>query len=387
MKVLMVHNRYQIAGGEDSVVAAEVGLLRAHGHSVVMHWADNDAIQGVASKVRAALSATYSAAARRALARVIASERPDVVHVHNFFPSLSPSIYDACADARVPVVQTLHNYRTICPGALLMRDQKVCELCVTGSPYQAVRYGCYRDSKLGSLAVAHMVATHRRKGTWSRKIQRVIALTEFAKAKYSEAGFDPSRIAVKPNFMADPIDGDALGAHDEGALFVGRISREKGVEIAVEAWRQQGLPLRIAGDGPLFEQLRSAVLPSTVELLGRQTKEQVFEAMKRAQFLVMPSVWYEGFPMVIVEAFAHGLPVVCSRLGGMAEVVEDGVTGLHFEPGDAADLADKVAQLSADPERCRAMGRAARARFTSEYGEAQNIRYLERIYQDAAAAL
>ena len=232
-----------------------------------------------------------------------------------------------------------------------------------------------------------MVATHRRKGTWSRKIQRVIALTEFAKAKYSEAGFDPSRIAVKPNFMADPIDGDALGAHDEGALFVGRISREKGVEIAVEAWRQQGLPLRIAGDGPLFEQLRSAVLPSTVELLGRQTKEQVFEAMKRAQFLVMPSVWYEGFPMVIVEAFAHGLPVVCSRLGGMAEVVEDGVTGLHFEPGDAADLADKVAQLSADPERCRAMGRAARARFTSEYGEAQNIRYLERIYQDAAAAL
>ena len=148
---------------------------------------------------------------------------------------------------------------------------------------------------------------------------------------------------------------------DEGALFVGRISREKGVEIAVEAWRQQGLPLRIAGDGPLFEQLRSAVLPSTVELLGRQTKEQVFEAMKRAQFLVMPSVWYEGFPMVIVEAFAHGLPVVCSRLGGMAEVVEDGVTGLHFEPGDAADLADKVAQLSADPERCRAMGRYAPA--------------------------
>jgi glycosyltransferase involved in cell wall biosynthesis len=387
MKILMVHNRYQIAGGEDSVVDAEVALLRQSGHEVVMHHANNDGIKGPLRKFSAALSATYSSIAKRELAVVLDRERPDVAHVHNFFPVLSPSIYDACAQARIPVVQTLHNYRTICPGALLMRDQKVCELCVTGSPYQAVKYGCYRESKLGTLAVARMVATHRKRRTWSTKIQRIIALTAFARAKFGEAGFDTDRIAIKPNFIADPIEDGDLGAHDQGALFVGRISVEKGVDVMIDAWRDQELPLRIAGDGPRYDELRTSALPDSVGFLGRQTKNQVYQAMRQARFMVMPSVWYEGFPMVIVEAFAHGLPVVCSRLGGMAEVVEDGVSGLHFEPGNPEDLAAKVQVLIDDPERCRAMGRAARDQFLAAYGPEQNIAHLERIYRDAAQAL
>jgi len=379
----MAHNRYQIAGGEDAVVAAEVELLRQGGHEVVLHEANNDGIQGLVSRLGTAFSGTYSARAKAEIKRALDCHHPDVVHVHNFFPRFSPSIYDACAEARTAVVQTMHNYRTICPGALLMRDGNVCELCVTGSPYQSVKYGCYRDSKLGTLAVARMVATHRRRRTWSTKIQRVIALTEFAKGRFQEAGFDVARIAVKPNFIADPVADERVGAHDGDALFVGRISPEKGVPTMIDAWRDLDLPLKIAGDGPLLGELSAGDVPAGVSFLGRQTKAEIFAAMNKARFLVMPSLWYEGFPMVIVEAFAHGLPVICSRLGGMAEVVRDGVSGLHFNPGDSADLAAKVQTLIDDPARAAQLGAAARQQFLRHYGPEQNLRSLEKIYDEA----
>jgi glycosyltransferase involved in cell wall biosynthesis len=387
LKVLFVHNRYQIPGGEDSVVEAEIALLREAGHEVLLYSADNDKISGFLSKVSAAFSATYSHSAKRDLARVLKRESPDVVHVHNFFPTLSPSIYDACAEAGVAVVQTLHNYRTICAGGLLMRDEEICELCVKGSPFTAVKYGCYRGSKAGTLAVARMVATHRKRGTWSHKVQRVIALTEFARSKFTEAGFNEERIAIKPNFIADPITDDELGSPRNGALFVGRISVEKGVEVMLRAWRQIAEPLSIAGDGPLFERLSEEGKGAPYRFVGRQNKAEVFSAMKSARFMVVPSLWYEGFPMVIVEAFAHGLPVVCSRLGGMAEVVEDGISGLHFEAGNAVDLADKVQQLLDDPKRCEAMGRAARKQFLEHYGPQKNLAHLERIYAEARGVL
>ena len=385
MRVLIAHNRYQIAGGEDSVLESERQLLEENGEEVVVEQVDNDAITTLPAKLKAAWQATYSPRARRAFLKRLEAVRPDIVHVHNFFPLLTPSIYDACADQGVPVVQTMHNYRTICAGALLMRDGVVCERCVTGSPYQAARFGCYRGSKIGSLAVARMVATHRRLRTFSTKVHRVIALTEFAKTRFVAGGFDPDRIAVKPNFITDPMIAGASASHDDGCLFVGRISVEKGVATLLRAWEDLDEPLRIAGTGPLYEGFRAGGTNPAVTFLGSCAKAEVFAAMSRAKFLVMPSLSYEGFPIVMVEAFAHGLPVICSRLGGMEEVVEDGVTGLHFNPGDPQDLAAKVRSLATDPERCRAMGEAARARFLADFGPAQNYEILTRIYRAAQA--
>ena len=217
--VLILHNHYQQAGGEDAVAAGERALLREHGHEVHLHSVSNDAIQGLWVKTVTAWRTPYSQWGRRETTRIINETAPDIVHVHNFFPLLSPSVYDACLDAGVPVVQTLHNYRTICPGSLLMRDGKLCEDCIQGTPYQGALHGCYRDSRLGSLAVARMVDTHRRRGTWENKVDRFIALTEFARGKFVQAGFPAQKIVVKPNFVEAAEPGppaDAEGESSEG---------------------------------------------------------------------------------------------------------------------------------------------------------------------------
>ncbi|RMG25008.1 MAG: glycosyltransferase family 1 protein, partial [Methanobacteriota archaeon] len=202
MKILQVHNRYQHAGGEDSVVRMEKELLEQYGHEVVQFLADNDDIQGLTKKIKVALSTHYSKASKRAMKDYLDRYEPDVVHVHNFFPKLTPSIFDACSERGVPTVMTLHNYRLICPGALFMRDGKVCEKCLQGGPYHAVRYGCYKSSRIGSWSVARMISYHRKANTWHHKVDRFIALTEFAKSKFTEAGFPEGKIVVKPNFYS-----------------------------------------------------------------------------------------------------------------------------------------------------------------------------------------
>ena len=304
---------------------------------------------------------------------------PDVVHVHNFFPLLTPAIYDACRDAGVPVVQTLHNYRTICAGAMLMRSGRPCEDCIGSSPYRAVLHGCYWDSRPASLAVARMVAMHRRRGTWETKVDRFIALTEFAKNRFVKAGFPADRIVVKPNFVEDRTVGEAARG---GALFVGRLSPEKGINTLLRAWDGLDAPLRIAGDGPLLDSLSGADM-TNVSVLGRTKPEAVSGEMARAEFLVMPSEWYETFGLVIVEAFCQGLPVIASRLGAMAEIIEDGVTGLHFTPGDAANLAAKVRWAASHPDEMRRMGANARRVYEKKYTPEANYRQLMAIYAAA----
>lgn len=383
MRILFVHNFYRLAGGEDAVLAAEMALLRGHGHEVALWSLDNkDLPSGIAGKFRTACNTVYSRRSRRQAAAEIAAFRPDVVHVHNFFPQISPSIYDACRAAGVPVVQTLHNYRLLCAGAMLMRNGRVCENCVTGSPYQAVRYGCYRGSKLGSLVLAHMIASQRRQRTWQRKVNRFIALTGFARQRFIAAGFPAERIAVKPNFTVAPAPRpDASGGY---ALYVGRLSPEKGVATLLAAW--SGLdaapPLKIAGEGPLQASLPAV---ANVEFLGRRTPAEVSALMADAAFLVLPSEWYEGFPMVLVEAFAHGLPVLASRLGSMTDIVRDGETGLLFTAGDAADLGQKLCWLRQNPEQLRRMGRQARQCYQDLYTPDANYRQLLDIYQQAQA--
>ena len=381
MRILQVHNTYQQPGGEDAVVANEGALLTGKGHEVRLWSVSNDGIEGAWAKLRTAWQVPYSHRARRQLGRVIADFGPDVVHVHNFFPLLTPSIYEACRDAGVAVVQTLHNYRTICAGALLLRDGRPCEDCIGASPYRGALHGCYRGSRLGSLAVARMIARHREQGTWRTKVDRFIALTEFAKAKFVEAGFPADKIAVKPNFAADTGARTSEGDR-HGALFVGRLSPEKGIGTLLAAWRGLDVPLRIAGDGPLLNMVRDANSPN-VAPLGGLPPEAVSREMARAAFLVMPSQWYEGFPMTLAEAFCQGLPVIASRLGAMAEIVEDGVTGLHFAPGDARDLAAKVRWAADHPEEMLEMGANARHAYEEKFSPDINYEILFSIYQAA----
>jgi glycosyltransferase involved in cell wall biosynthesis len=383
-KILIVHNCYQQAGGEDTVVAAETELLINHGHQVELWKVDNkDLPGGLRGKIKAALSTSYSSTSKAIAREKLRHFKPDIVHVHNFFPQISPSVYDACAEENVPVVQTLHNYRLICPGALLLRDGKVCELCVTGSPYHAALYGCYRGSKAGSLVVAHMVAQHRDQQTWNHKVSRFIALTEFAKAKFVEAGFPAHKIAIKPNFVK-PHASEALRNKPSSpyALFVGRLSEEKGIKTLAKAWQKLDgcCKLKVVGDGALKPLLENN---SNIETLGFQNQASIHELMQNATFLVMPSECYETFGMVLIESFSHGLPVIASNLGAMSEIVSDCETGLLFEPSNSDELANKVRWLVSNPEERQRMGMNAKAVYLSNYTPDHNLQLLLDIYGEA----
>jgi glycosyltransferase involved in cell wall biosynthesis len=265
-----------------------------------------------------------------------------------------------------------------------MREGKICELCVSGSPYQAARYGCYRGSKVGSLVVAHMVAQHREKQTWSNKVNRFIALTEFAKFKFVQAGFPEHKIAVKPNFVKlKPTEEIGTKQNQPYALFVGRLSEEKGIRTLVKAWEQLNnhqFLLKAAGDGPLMPLLNKH---SNIEALGFNDSFAIDQLMQKAAFLVVPSEWYEGFPMVLVEAFSHGLPVIASKLGSLAEIVTSNKTGLLFEPGNSNDLADKVRWLIANKEECSRMGNNAKSVYLANYTPEHNIHKLLDVYNKA----
>jgi len=385
MKILFVHNCYQQAGGEDNVVAAEVKLLAEHGHDVDLWSVENkDLPSGISGRIKTALATSYSPASRAIARDKLRRFKPDVVHVHNFFPQISPSIYDACLDEGVPVVQTLHNYRLICPGAMLMRQGNICEQCITGSPYQAAWYGCYRGSKLGSLVVAHMVAQHRKQGTWQHKVNRFIALTEFAKSKFVAAGFPADKIAVKANFLHDPLQEISRVNSDTScfALFVGRISEEKGISTLLQAWStlDDQAQLKVAGIGPLEGLLLGK---SNVQALGRQNADEVSHLMKQAAFLIMPSVWFEPFGLVLIEAFAHGLPVLASDIGSIPDIVKLGETGLLFTPGDSDDLASKAKWMFENPQQLQKLGDNARRAFLEKYTAEQNYAELIEIYKEA----
>ena len=378
MKILQVHNCYKIRAGEDAVAEAEAGLLSEFGHTVRRHLVSNDDIDGVWSRIEVGFRSTYSASARDRLAADLVEVRPDVVHVHNFFPLLTPAIYDACADADVPVVQTLHNYRLLCPAATLFRDGHVCEICLKKSPFHSVRYGCYRGSRAGTLAVARMVAHHRRAATWQRKVSRFIALAEFARSKFIEAGLPADRIVVKPNFISAAAARDP-GIRGEGAIFVGRLNPEKGISVLLEAWRGLDVPLRILGGGDPPSGMMDCANPS-VSLLGQVPKSEVGAWLERSSFLILPSVWYEACPMVCLEAMARGIPVIASRIGCIPELVRDRETGLLFEAGSPAALADAVRWAVAHPAEMWRIGEAARAFVLEHFSPEASHRMLMAIY-------
>ena len=380
MKVLVAHNAYQHRGGEDSVVEADIALLRSRGHEVTTYFRNNNDIEDM-PLVSVATQTLWSSRTLHDLSELLQDSQPDIIHAHNTLPLISPSLYWAASHAGVPVVQTLHNFRMMCLSALYLRGGKVCEDCMGHLPWRGVVRKCYQGSVAASAVLAGMVTLHRGLGTYRNKVDRFIALTQFAKQKFVAAGFSEKKIVVKPNFH--DISGSKCkvkGESRSGALFVGRLSEEKGVATMLNAWRDLDIPLRIAGDGPLLEQ-NLGRHRTNIDFLCRLSDEQVAKEMTQASFLVMPSEWYEGFPLVLVEAFAHGLPVVASRLGSMAEIVEDGVSGLHFDPGNPHDLAQKVQWMHKHPDECRQMGENARRVYEKKYSPEKNYKILMDVYR------
>lgn len=380
MRVLLVHNFYRIRAGEESVVGEELACLKQNGVEVELFSATNDDVVGVSRKISTALGVVYNPHSRRALSRKLAEFSPDVVHVHNFFPLLSPSILDACRDAGVPSVMTLHNFRIICPSALLYPDERLRERSLHHACWWTVPKKVYRNSLLGTLALAAMVEFHKRAGTWSRKVDRFIALNDWVRGKLVEGGLPAERIVVKPNTVArPPIFGDL---RRNGGLFVGRLDEHhKGVATLLEAWKQIDYPLRIIGDGtlaPLVEQSAGG----RVEYLGPQPRETVLKEMQAAEFLLFPSKGAEMFPtMTVLEAFASRLPVICSDMPWIKGVVEPGVTALVVPAGNAGALADQVRWALSNRSALEEMADRAYAAYEERYTPEANLRRLMAIYE------
>jgi len=388
VNILLVHNTYQQPGGEDVVFKQERRMLENKGHRVTTYersnWEANE-YTGL-RQISLARTTIWSSDTRREFLQTLRTQKPDVVHVHNTFPMISPSIYSACSERKVPVVQTLHNYRLLCPTATLFRDGKVCEECITSSLWRGIEYGCYRNSRAATAVTALMLAFHRARGTWKREISCYVALTDFSKSKLVEGGLPADRIFVKPNFV-DP-DPYARNGNGDYALFVGRLSPEKRVSTVLQAWKRLTLPIPIVviGGGPDQAELEAQAGEDNlthVQFRGQVTRDLTLAAINNARFLVFSSEWYENFPVTIAEAFACQTPVIASRLGAMAEIVGDGYSGLHFTPGDPEDLARKVEWAWTHPDETRAMGENARKEYLSKYTAEKNYPRLMEIYEHA----
>jgi glycosyltransferase involved in cell wall biosynthesis len=380
MKVLVVHNAYQQRGGEDAVVEAEVALLRQHGHEVELYSQHNDALKNM-SRANAAATTIWSQRTGADMDALCERFRPDVMHAHNTFPLISPAVYYAAGRHGVPVVQTLHNFRLLCPQAIFLRDGKICEDCVGKVPWRAVAHKCYRESAAQSAVITGMLGMHRMLGTYRDRVTRYIALNEFARDKYVQGGLPASRFRIKPNFV--PSQAQPEWNNRSGGLYVGRLSEEKGVQVLLDAVPLLSGPhVQAIGGGPLEAPVR-AVLGD--RYLGYRPLDDIMHRMLSARYLVLPSICYENSPRTIVEAFACGMPVIASRLGALMEIVEEGLTGLLFTPGNAKDLADKIAWAENHPEEMARMGRAARAEYEKKYTPERNHELLMDIYEDAIA--
>lgn len=383
-RVLMVHTRYLRRGGEDRVFESELDLLRARGVSVSTVELSNRRLLSMGA-LALAVTTVWNRHAYRLVAGAAARHRADIVHIHNTFPLASPSVHHAAHRAGAAVVQTLHNFRLFCLDATFQRSGRICETCLGRAvAWPGIGYRCYRDSVAASGALAAMQAAHRALGTWTRKVDLFIALTEFAAGVFRRGGLPPEKIIVKPNFLSfDPGAGGHAGGY---ALVVGRLSPEKGPMVAVDAWRSVGsrLPLRVIGEGPQDEEVAAlaAIVPG-VELVGRMAREQVIDLMKGARLLIVPSICYEGLPLVAAEAFATGLPVVASDLGSLTELVRSAGAGVLFRAGDSQHLAQQVNTLLDEPDRLERFGRSARRAFEESFSADVGFERLMDAYQQA----
>jgi glycosyltransferase involved in cell wall biosynthesis len=374
VRILFVHNKYLTSeGGEDTSVSAEAALLQSHGHIVKIVFFDNAQLgSGISGKVKAGISSIYNSTSAGVIREEIKMFAPDIVHVHNFFFQASPAVILEAKKCKVPVVVTIQNFRLICTNALLLRNNRVCELCVSKTfAWYGVKYKCYHNSAVQSAAVASMAALHKISGTWRRAVDQYITPAEFISAKliHSSLKLDPAKVTIKRNFIADTgeVPGDT---RQNFFLFVGRLSAEKGVDIVLQAFRNLSSEnLVIVGDGPQLESLvKEYGQLENISFAGKKSKGEVMSLMKQCRALIFPSIWYEGLPLTIIEAFSTGTPVIASRLGAMAEMIIHDVNGLHFEPGNAIQLFETVGKFKKQiEEKNYLLYKGARQSYLNHY--------------------
>ncbi|MFJ8934413.1 glycosyltransferase [Streptomyces sp. NPDC102365] len=392
MRVLVVHNRYNSAqpSGENNVVDQEAELLRAAGHRVDLFERRSDDIAGRSLLGKAALPllVPWNPAVRSELAGRLRTERPDVVHIHNVFPLLSPAVLAACADAGVPAVATLHNYTQVCPPGTLQRDGRPCTECVGSSPLPAVRHGCYRGSRLATVPLAVSLSVNRRR--WWSGVERFFCISAAQRDVLARSGMPAERLMVKHNFVPEP-DARRTGP-GEHLLYLGRLAEAKGVRLLMATWDEIaasggiGVPLMIAGTGPLEAEVRAwAADRDDVRYVGLYDPAQCRQAIARSVAVVAPSTWLEAFGLVVVEAMAAGVPTVAAGHGAFVELVEDGVSGLLHRPGDSASLASCLRRVTAGREHNQEMGRAARRRYEQGFSPAVGLERLVEGYRTAIA--
>jgi len=383
-RILTIHNYYQQPGGEDQSFASENALLESHGNRVIRYTVHNDQINGMNSFSLLAKT-LWNRNVAFDLRKIIFQKKPEIVHFQNTFPLISPAAYYVARAEGIPVVQTLRNYRLLCPNALFFRDGNVCEDCMGKfAPWPGILHACYRGSRAATGVTAAMLFVHRTLRTYNRMVDIYIALTDFSRQKFIQGGVPAGKIVVKPNFVySDP--GVGVG-RDGYALFVGRLSQEKGISTLLSAWEKVGeeIPLKIVGDGPLAFQVAEASqrIPG-IEWLGHKARQSVLDLMKGAAVLIFPSVCYEGFPATIVEAYSVSLPVIAGNLGSMSFMIKHGRTGLHFRPGDPKDLAEKVNWAINNPKEFNQMRFEARREYLGKYTAEINYKMLMDIYETA----
>jgi glycosyltransferase involved in cell wall biosynthesis len=389
IKVLHAHNFYVQPGGEDTAFMAEVNLLRDHGHEVVEYVEDNHSIVS-RSQVDVALQTVWSWDSYNKIKKTLLRERPQIAHFHNTFPLISPAVYYACREEKIPVIQSLDNPRLLCPSANFYRDGRLCQDCLGKTPpLPSIIHGCYHNSSLQTAVVATMLSLHRVLKTWQSVVDFYLVTTQFYKQKFIEGGLPAKRIIIKPHFIyPDPQvhSVDQIGKH---ALFIARLDPEKGIHTMLDAWKELNtIPLKIRGSGQLENESKQFItengLSNTIEVVGRLSKEELTNLIKGSCFLVWPSEgYYETFGYAAVESFSCGVPVIASHIGVLGEIVKDGTTGLHFNPGDPVDLAAKVRWAWDHPDEMLRMGQNARKEYEEKYTAERNYEMMMAIYQQA----
>jgi glycosyltransferase involved in cell wall biosynthesis len=387
MRILLVHNLYKQPGGENVVFDSEGQLLSKYGHFVERLIFDNSTIKTFADRILSGLKVIYNPASAKRLKEKIHHFRPDIIHVHNFIPLVSPSVFFVAKKFNIPIILTLHNYRLICPSATLVYKGKIYERSIkTFFPLDAILKGVYRNSILETAAIAIMVTLHNLIGTWRNKVDFFIALSNFAKEKFktSALAIPEELLAVKSNFVPD--FGVGHSERDNDLLFVGRLVEEKGIRVLLKAAALLPFKLTIIGDGPMRKLVvKAASTNPNIHYLGFQDKVTIARHMKKCKALIFPSIWYEGFPLAILEAFSTGTLVIASRLGAMAEIIEDRVNGLLFETGNEKALVDKIVEVNAQPDHAKLLADNARLSYLTHYTPERNYGMLIGIYNKALA--
>lgn len=386
MKILILHNRYRDQGGEEAVVSSEIELLRSNGHKVLFYELSNtDLFKGnIFRKISHLFNIIWSRESYKKVRKIIREEKPDIVHIHNVFFLMSVSVYYACRHENAVVVQSLHNYRFLCPMAVLYRDGRVCRECLDKGLLMSIKNKCIKKSKLWAVAMLCILKFHYKNNTFKKFINTYIALSSFSKEQFALAGFNAERIKIKPNFIdCDPGLAEKRGDY---ALCISRFSPEKGIDILLEAWKKVDyLPLKVIGDGSQFSELKeySQKHSLDVEFFGHKPNSEVIDCIKKSLMVVLPSKCNENFPRIIVESFACSTPVIASKIGALAEIVKEGKTGLLFDSEAPDDLADKVKYLYQNREVVKSMGSNARKEYEEKYKAQTNYEMLMNIYRDA----